>query len=167
MKTPKRTIIAICQTKQTAGRLTLTLVFFLRPKKPHMASQQFPMAPTPCCCCSSSSLAEAPLWLAVTSQRMLHLYVRVHMDLWRGCALTLHSQAVGGRMSGVCQVNPTFLLDSPCVSAKPTGEKHVSKLEDNQGFHNQIDENLINRITTCCNWRWQDGLEKRDLSISQ
>lgn len=43
MKTPNSTIIAICQTKQTAGRLTRTFVFLRRPKKLHMLSQQFPM----------------------------------------------------------------------------------------------------------------------------
>lgn len=39
MKTPNRMIIAICQTRQTAGRLTRMYVFFCGPN----LSQQFPM----------------------------------------------------------------------------------------------------------------------------
>lgn len=52
MKTPNSIIIAICQTKQTAGRLTRILVFFCRPKKFPAPSQQFSMLTTLCWLCS-------------------------------------------------------------------------------------------------------------------
>lgn len=65
-------------------------------------------------------------------------------------------------------------LSMCCFSQANLEEKRVSQLEDNQGFHNQIDENLIKSITTCwvffglglcCNWRpmlqKQQLIEKR------
>lgn len=107
MKTPNSTIIAICQTKQTAGRLTRTLVFFWGPKKFPALSQQFPMVMT---LCADDALITPQLG-SLSLLSFPAASQQVFMDLWRGVPL------LATHMQGVW--TPHLLAGKPLLACKP------------------------------------------------
>lgn len=85
IKTPKRITIAICQTKQTAGKLTRIKVLFCGPKKFPALSQQFPILMTFFWRCSdrSSGRVLTQLWLQAGCQHL------IYCELWEGVWFSL------------------------------------------------------------------------------